>query len=45
MRAVGDTIALCPPLIITQSRMADLLERFWATLLDISADVREEALP
>ena len=44
VRAIGDTIALCPPLIITPTQMVDLLDRFRATLLEVTADVREEAL-
>ncbi len=37
VRAIGDTIALCPPLIITEAQMRDLIARFEATLADVTA--------
>jgi len=40
VRAVGDTIAFCPPLIITEDQVHDMLERFRATLDETAAYLR-----
>jgi 4-aminobutyrate---pyruvate transaminase len=37
IRNVGDSIALCPPMIITTAQVDELLKRFAATLEDVSA--------
>jgi 4-aminobutyrate--pyruvate transaminase len=36
-RAIGDSIALCPPMIITSAQVDEMLRRFAATLEDIRA--------
>ena len=36
-RAMGDSIALCPPMIITSAQVDEMLRRFAATLEDIRA--------
>jgi 4-aminobutyrate---pyruvate transaminase len=36
-RAIGDSIALCPPMIITSAQVDEMLRRFSATLEDIRA--------
>lgn len=36
IRAIGDTIAFCPPLIITEPQIMDMLGRFTATLEDVT---------
>jgi 4-aminobutyrate---pyruvate transaminase len=41
VRALGDTIALCPPLIITETEIDRVLERFGKALDDTAATVRE----
>ncbi|HKU95903.1 MAG TPA: aminotransferase [Vineibacter sp.] len=38
-RAVGDTITLCPPLIISEAEIAELLARVKAALDDTAADL------
>jgi len=43
-RALGDTVAFCPPLIITEAQIGDLLARFGKALDDTHAKVREERL-
>jgi 4-aminobutyrate--pyruvate transaminase len=37
IRNVGDSIALCPPMIITTAQVDELLKRFAVTLEDVSA--------
>ena len=37
IRAIGDQIAFCPPLIITETEIMDMLDRFGATLDDTYA--------
>ena len=37
IRAIGDQIAFCPPLIITEAEIHDMLDRFAATLDDTMA--------
>jgi 4-aminobutyrate--pyruvate transaminase len=32
VRAIGDTIAFCPPLIISEAEIEELLLRFYKTL-------------
>jgi len=39
VRAVGDTITLCPPLIISEAEIAELLARVKAALDDTAADL------
>ncbi len=41
IRAIGDIIAFCPPLIITESQVRDMVERFRVTLDETAALVRE----
>ncbi len=36
VRAIGDTIALCPPLIITAEQVRDMVARLEATLADVA---------
>ncbi|KAA0972181.1 aspartate aminotransferase family protein [Aureimonas fodinaquatilis] len=43
IRAIGDTIAFCPPLIITQSDVADMLARFGRALDDTATYLRAGA--
>jgi 4-aminobutyrate--pyruvate transaminase len=35
VRAIGDTIALCPPLVITESEIAELIDRLAMALGDV----------
>jgi len=42
--AFGDRVALCPPLIITESQIDELFRRFAAALDDTAAMVREKGL-
>ena len=44
LRAVGDTIALCPPMIITESELGELFDRLEKALDDAEAWVSKEAL-
>lgn len=44
LRPIGDTIALCPPLIISESEIDLMLERFRVSLEDTYAMVRERGL-
>jgi 4-aminobutyrate---pyruvate transaminase len=44
LRALGDSIAFCPPLIITESEIDLMFERFALALDDTSAMVRERGL-
>jgi 4-aminobutyrate--pyruvate transaminase len=41
IRAIGDVIAFCPPLIITKDQVPDMVERFKATLDDTTAPLRK----
>jgi 4-aminobutyrate--pyruvate transaminase len=44
VRAIGDTIALCPPLIIAEAEVADMMRRFAATLEDVARWVADGGL-
>ncbi|MBS7538148.1 aspartate aminotransferase family protein [Ancylobacter lacus] len=44
IRAIGDSIAFCPPMIITREQIDEMLRRFEATLADITAWV-EAGMP
>ena len=44
LRAIGDTIALCPPMIITESELNELFDRFELALADTEAWVEKEGL-
>ncbi len=44
LRALGDSIAFCPPLIITEAEIDLMLERFALALEDTFAMVRERGL-
>ncbi len=37
VRAIGDVIAFCPPLIITEEQVRDMVARFRRTLDDVHA--------
>ena len=37
IRAIGDSIAFCPPMIITTTQVDEMLKRFAATLEDVTA--------
>ena len=39
VRGIGDTIALCPPLIITETEIEDMIVRFGRTLDDVTKSV------
>jgi len=41
VRAIGDTIAFCPPMIITTAQVDEMLKRFSATLDDVTAWVND----
>jgi 4-aminobutyrate--pyruvate transaminase len=41
IRAIGDVIAFCPPLIITEDQVRDMVERFRITLDETAAWLRE----
>lgn len=41
IRNIGDSIALCPPLIIEEAQIAELLRRFEATLCDAAIWARD----
>ena len=41
VRAIGDVIAFCPPLIITEDQVRDMVERFRITLDETAAWLRE----
>jgi 4-aminobutyrate--pyruvate transaminase len=44
VRVIGDTIAFCPPLIITEEQSLDLVSRF-TRVLDTTAEfVRKESI-
>lgn len=42
IRAIGDVIAFCPPLIITADQVRDMVQRFKATLDDTAVSMREK---
>ena len=44
VRNLGDTIALCPPLVITESEISELFDRLERALDDTLAWVEREAL-
>jgi len=44
VRAMGDSIALCPPLIITESEIDDMLKRYSRALDDVAAKLGREKL-
>ncbi len=44
LRAIGDTIAFCPPMIITEAELNELFERFELALADTEAWVEKEGL-
>ncbi len=44
LRAIGDTIALCPPMIISQEELDELFDRLEASLDDTENCVRAEGL-
>ncbi|GIK96823.1 MAG: aspartate aminotransferase family protein [Alphaproteobacteria bacterium] len=44
IRPLGDSIAFCPPLIITANEIEDMFRRFEAALEDTAAHVRENGL-
>ncbi len=43
-RSLGDTLAACPPLIINEAQIGDLLARYGKALDDTYAWVREQGL-
>jgi 4-aminobutyrate--pyruvate transaminase len=44
VRAIGDVIAFCPPLIITESQVHEMVERFKVTLDETAAILRDADL-
>jgi 4-aminobutyrate--pyruvate transaminase len=44
LRAIGDTIAFCPPMIITEAELNELFDRFELALADTEAWVDKEGL-
>jgi 4-aminobutyrate--pyruvate transaminase len=44
LRAIGDTIAFCPPMIITEAELNELFDRFEKALADLEAWVSKEGL-
>jgi len=44
VRAIGDVIAFCPPLIITEEQVRDMVARFRTTLDEVTPWVRENGL-
>jgi 4-aminobutyrate--pyruvate transaminase len=40
VRGIGDTIAFCPPLIITEDQIHDMVERFASTLEDVNKTLK-----
>jgi 4-aminobutyrate--pyruvate transaminase len=44
LRAIGDTIAICPPMIISEAELGELFDRLEAALDDCENWVRAEAL-
>jgi 4-aminobutyrate--pyruvate transaminase len=43
VRAIGDTIAICPPLIISEEEIGQLIDRLAAALDDIESDLEKAA--
>jgi 4-aminobutyrate--pyruvate transaminase len=41
IRAIGDTIAFCPPLIITEDQVREMVGRFKVTLDETAALLRD----
>jgi 4-aminobutyrate--pyruvate transaminase len=44
LRALGDTIAFCPPMIITEDELNELFNRFELALADTEAYVSQNGL-
>ena len=44
LRAIGDTIAVCPPMVITEPELNELFDRFEKALDDTEAWVEKEKL-
>jgi 4-aminobutyrate---pyruvate transaminase len=44
LRAIGDTIAICPPMVITEAELNELFDRFERALDDAESWVGREAL-
>jgi 4-aminobutyrate--pyruvate transaminase len=44
VRNIGDTIAICPPLVITESEIGELFDRLEGALDDTLAWVERESL-
>lgn len=44
LRAIGDTIAFCPPMIINEAEMNEMFDRFELALADAEAWVSKESL-
>ena len=44
LRAIGDTIAICPPMIITEAELNELFDRLELALVDTEAWVAKEGL-
>ena len=44
LRAIGDTIAFCPPMIISEAELNELFDRFEKALDDTEAWVDREGL-
>ncbi|MBL0935693.1 MAG: aminotransferase class III-fold pyridoxal phosphate-dependent enzyme [Rhizobiaceae bacterium] len=44
LRAIGDTIAFCPPMIITEAELNEMFDRFELALADAEAWVSKESL-
>ena len=44
LRAIGDTMAICPPMIITEAELDLLFDRFEGALDDVEAWVSREQL-
>ena len=42
MRAIGDTISFCPPLIINKDEIAEMITRFKRALDDTLAMLRDQ---
>ena len=42
VRAIGDTIALCPPMIITEAQVQEVIRRLRKTLDDVAAQLAAE---
>ena len=44
LRAIGDTIAICPPMIITEAELNELFDRLELALADTESWVAKEGL-